>query len=79
MHARSHTNIHTRTHIHTSLITPPSTIQLITPPPYETADNTPPYETLGNISRAGEKAQHIPPENHSPYPGNILAGQSNQR
>ena len=31
------------------------------------------------ICRAGEKAQHIPPEKHSPYPGNILAGESNQR
>ena len=29
--------------------------------------------------RAGEKAQLIPPEKHPPYPGNILAGQSNQR
>ena len=27
----------------------------------------------------GEKAQCIPPEKHSPYPGNILAGQNNQR
>ena len=31
------------------------------------------------ICRAGEKAKHIPPEKHPPYPGNILAGQSNQR
>ena len=23
---------------------------------------------------AGEKAQHIPPEKHPPYPGNMLAG-----
>ena len=29
--------------------------------------------------RAGEKAQHIPPKKHPPYPGHILAGQSNQR
>ena len=26
------------------------------------------------ICRSGEKAQHIPPEEHPPYPGNILAG-----
>ena len=26
------------------------------------------------ICRAGEKAQHISPEKHPPYPGNILAG-----
>ena len=31
------------------------------------------------ICRAGEKAQHIPPEKHPPYPGHILAGQNNQR
>ena len=31
------------------------------------------------VCRAGEKAQRIPPEKHPPYPGNILAGQSNQR
>ena len=31
------------------------------------------------ICRAGEKAQLIPPEEHPPYPGHILAGQSNQR
>ena len=30
------------------------------------------------VCRAGEKAQLIPPEKHPPYPGNILAGQSNQ-
>ena len=30
------------------------------------------------ICRAGEKAQHIPPEKHPPYPGNILARQRNQ-
>ena len=26
------------------------------------------------ICRAGEKAQHIPPEKHPPYPGNMLGG-----
>ena len=31
------------------------------------------------IYRAGEKAQHIPPEKHPPYPGYILAAQNNQR
>ena len=31
------------------------------------------------ICRAEEKAQHILPEKHPPYPGNILARQSNQR
>ena len=31
------------------------------------------------VCRAGEKAQHIPPEKHPSYPGNILAGQSNLR
>ena len=30
------------------------------------------------VCRAGEKAQLIPPEKHPPYPGNILALQSNQ-
>ena len=30
------------------------------------------------VCRAGEKAQLIPPEKHPPYPGNILAGQSNK-
>ena len=36
-------------------------------------------ETWTTLCRAGEKAQHIPPEKHPPHPGNILAGQSNQR
>ena len=31
------------------------------------------------VYRAGEKAQHIPPERQPPYPWNILAGQRNQR
>ena len=31
-----------------------------------------------NVCRAGEKAQHIPPEKHPSYPGHILARQSNQ-
>ena len=26
------------------------------------------------LGRAGEKVQHIPPEKHPPYPGNMLAG-----
>ena len=30
------------------------------------------------VCQVGEKAQLIPPEKHPPYPGNILAGQSNQ-
>ena len=33
---------------------------------------------MTNVCRAGEKAQHIPPEKHPSYPGHILAGQSNQ-
>ena len=35
--------------------------------------------TTYSVCRAGEKAQHIPPEKHPPYPGNMLAELSNQR
>ena len=31
-------------------------------------------ETWTTLCRAREKAQHIPPEKHPPYPGNMLAG-----
>ena len=37
------------------------------------------WTTYTCICRAGEKAQHVPHEKLPSYPGNILAGQSNQR